>query len=316
LGHEGFLSGRENEIHYKGHEGEGKSEGIGGEIVILIGVATAEGVVHIGKRVTGTDDTILGGKVPFELVEFGDEGIGEDEVIVDEFALGATRALGDAPAEGLLRAGEDLVNATAVLKTDIVGVDMVAEAAGLDDGEEAPAYFGFLRLGELDGDDTGGEGTVEERPEAFAHTGGVDDDVLGVPGLGKAFEFAEYGKVTFADPTVAGDDVVGGAAEGLEGGEVDLEDGEGGGITAGVAEAGSLEGVEAGFVHAGDVEEEGGRPFDAAQRVCGAQPYPQPLPRWKSTIWGGERPHPFDCAQPYPRPLPKSFGFREGSNDQ
>ncbi len=53
--------------------------------------------------------------------------------------------------------------------------------------------------------------------------------------------------------------MVGGMAEGFQGGEVDLDDGEGGGVAAGVAEAevGGVEGVELGFVHAGDVEEEG-----------------------------------------------------------
>ncbi len=33
------------------------------------------------------------------------EGIGEDVVIMDELAIGATRAIGDAPAEGLLGTG-------------------------------------------------------------------------------------------------------------------------------------------------------------------------------------------------------------------
>ena len=115
-------------------------------------------------------------------------------------------------------------------------MDMVTEAAGLDDGEEAPADLGFFLLGELDRDDTGGEGTIQQGPEAFADAGGIDDDVLGMPGFGKALELAEDGQMVFADPTVTGNDMIGGMAEGFEGGEVDLDDGEGGGITAGVAE--------------------------------------------------------------------------------
>ncbi len=183
-----------------------------------IGMGTVpEVAIHILKRVTGIDDEGRGGKVPFELVEFGDEGIGEDEVVVDEFAIRATGAIGDAPAEGLERAGEDLADAAAVLEADFVGMDMVTEAAGLDDGEEAPADLGFFRLGELDRDDTGREGTVEQGPEAFADAGGIDDDVLGMPGFGQAFEFAEDGEVVFADPTVAGDDMIGGVAEGWRG---------------------------------------------------------------------------------------------------
>ena len=95
----------------------------------------------------------------------------------------------------------------------------------------------FSVLGEFDRDDTGREGAVEHGPEAFAHAGGVDDDVLGMPGFGQGFDLAEDAEVVFADPTVAGNDMIGGALEGGEGGEVDLDDGEGGGITAGVAEA-------------------------------------------------------------------------------
>ncbi len=185
--------------------------------------------------------------------------VGEDEIVMDELAIRAARAIGDTPTEGLERAGEDLVNAMAVLETDFVGMDMVTEAAGLDDGEETPADLGFFRLGELDGGDAGREGTVEESPEAFADAGGIDDDMLGMPGFGEALELAEDGKMVLANPTVAGDDMIGGMTKKFKSGEVDLDDGEGSGIAAGVAEAeiGGMEGVEAGFVHAGDVEEEG-----------------------------------------------------------
>jgi len=240
----------------------------------IIFMRMTEEVIHIvqgiGRRL---NDNGGGGKVPFEYIQFGDQGIGENEIIVEEFAIRATRAIRDTPAQGLERAGQDRADAAGILQVDFVSMDMVPEAAGLDDGEEAPADLRFFLLRELDRDNAGGEGAVEHGPEAFAHAGGVDDDVLGMPGAGKGFEFTEDAEVVLADPTVAGDDMIGGALEGGESGEVDLEDGEGGGIAPGVAEAevGGMERVEAGFVHAGDVEEE-----------------------------------------PHPRPLPKSYGFGEG----
>ncbi len=195
-------------------------------------------------------------------IEFGNKGIGEDEIVMDELAIRTTRAIGDTPTEGLERAGEDLVNAMAVLETDFVGMDMVTEATSLDDGEETPTDIGFFRLGELDRGDAGREGTVQESPEAFADAGGIDEDVLGMPGFGQALELAEDGKMVLANPTVAGDDMIGGMTKKFKSGEVDLDDGEGSGIAAGIAEAEvrGMEGVEAGFVHAGDVEEEGAGP--------------------------------------------------------
>ena len=221
-------------------------------------VRVTEVVIHILQGIMrGLEDNRGGGKVPFECVQPGNEGVGENEIIMEEFAIRATRAIGYTPAHGLERAGQDLTDAAGVLQADCVGVDMVTEAASLDDGKEAPADLGLFRLGELDRDDPGWEGPVEHGPEAFADTGGVDDDVLGMPGTGEGFEFTEDAEVVFADPTVTGDDMIGGALEGGEGGEIDLNDGEGGGVATGVAEAevGGMERVEAGFVHAGDVQQ-------------------------------------------------------------
>ena len=164
---------------------------------------------------------------------------------MDEPAIGSTGAFGDTPAESLLGAGKNLTDAAAVQEADFVGMDMVTEATGLDDGDETPANLGFLLLGELDRDDTGREGTVEQRPETFADAGGVDDDVLGVPGFGQTLELAEDGQVVFAKPTMAGDDMVGGMAEVGEGGEVDADNGEGGGIAAGVGALPTLPSAEA-----------------------------------------------------------------------
>lgn len=198
------------------------------------------------------------GDMPFEAVEDGNEGIGEDVVIVDELTIGATGAIRDTPAEVFGRTGEDLGDAAAVLEADFVGGVRVVEATGLDDGEKAPADLGLLLNRELDGDDASGKEAVEHGPEAFADTGGVDDDVGRVPFFGQVLEAAKDGEVVLAGPGVAGEDAVCRALEGLEGGEVDGDDGEGGGIAAGVAEAFAVERggkAEAGFVHAGDIDQ-------------------------------------------------------------
>ena len=176
------------------------------------------------------------GDNPFEQVEFGDKGIGEDEVVVDELAIGTAGTIGDTPAEGFLGAGKDLIGTMAVLQTDLVSMDMIPKAAGLDDGEETPADLGFFLLGELDGDEAGREGTIKQRPKAFANAGGIDNDVLRVPGFGEAFDFAEDGKMVFANPTVTGNDMIGRMTEVVEGGEVDLDNGKGSGVAAGIGQ--------------------------------------------------------------------------------
>ncbi len=221
---------------------------------------TSKEMIHILKRISPRDDESRGGKVPFELVKLGDEGIGEDEVVVDKLTIRATRAIGDAPADGFEGAGENLGNAMAVLEADFVGMAMIAEATGLDDGEKAPTDLGFFGLGEFDRNEAGRKGTVEQGPEAFTDAGGIDNDMLGVPGLGQALEFAKNGQVVLANPTMTGDDMVGGMVEDWEGGEVDPDNGEGGGIAAGIAKTGGRNAGETpacALVHAGDVEEEG-----------------------------------------------------------
>ena len=100
-----------------------------------------------------------------------------------------------------------------------------------------------------------------------------------MPGLGEGFQLAEDRQRVLADPTMAGDDMVGGMTERFHTGGVDLDDGEGGGITAGVAEAeiGGVERVEFGFVHTGDVD-------------GGGFPHPQPLPlRGRALADGGAK---------------------------
>ncbi len=86
---------------------------------------------------------------------------------MDETALWIAGVGGDAPAEDLAGVGKEVVGAVGVLEMDFIGVAVVAEAPGLDDGEELPAVLGFFRLGELDGKDAGGIAMIEHAPEAF-----------------------------------------------------------------------------------------------------------------------------------------------------
>ena len=125
---------------------------------------------------------------------------------MEEVAVRATSAIGDAPTKGLAGSGEDLVDAMGVLEVDLIGVAMVTEAAGLDDGENCQPISDFSCWVNLTGMTREGKVLVEHAPEAFADAGGVDDDVLRTPGVGEAFELAKDGEVALADPTVAGDD--------------------------------------------------------------------------------------------------------------
>jgi hypothetical protein len=70
--------------------------------------------------------------IPFHAVEDGDEGIGKDVVVVDEFAIGTAGAIGDTPAERLRGTGKDLADAMAVLEAHFVGGIGVMETPGFD----------------------------------------------------------------------------------------------------------------------------------------------------------------------------------------
>ena len=80
-----------------------------GAVAEVVGIVTAEEMIivsvaeisfHGGQGIFARDDEAREGKMPFELVQFGAEGIGEDEVIVNELTIGATGAIRDAPAQG------------------------------------------------------------------------------------------------------------------------------------------------------------------------------------------------------------------------
>ena len=73
----------------------------------------------------------------------------------------------------------------------------------------------------------------------------------------QVLESTEDGKMIGTGPGLAVEDAVGGAVQVGEGGEVDGDDGEGGGVTTGVDEGTLGEGrgeVFFGFVHAGNVD--------------------------------------------------------------
>ena len=140
---------------------------------------------HVVERVAGADDEGGRGDGPSEAIEDGGERVGDGDVVVDEEAVGVAAAIGDAPAHGLARADEDLGFAGGVLAVGLGGGRTIAEAAGVDDGEEAVAQLALDRLRELDRDDARGKLAVEHGPKALADTSRVDDDVLRPPGLGE-----------------------------------------------------------------------------------------------------------------------------------
>lgn len=72
-------------------------------------------VVH---RVTAWDDYAGKAHVPAQFVQLGHQGVCQDEVVVDQFAIRAARPIRDAPAQGLERAWQDLADAVAVLLAD------------------------------------------------------------------------------------------------------------------------------------------------------------------------------------------------------
>ena len=98
----------------------------------------------------------------------------------------------------------------------------IAEATGLDDGEEPPADLALFLCGKLDRDDAGRKGSIEHGPEAFADAGGIYDEVLRMPRVGEVFELAEDSKMVLTLPGMAGYDAVGGTLKGFEGGEVNF----------------------------------------------------------------------------------------------
>ena len=80
--------------------------------------------VGIGKvRIHGVtvNDEGGGGEAPIKFVKLGDEGVGEDVIIVDEGTFGITGSLGDSPTEGFAGTGQDFGLASSVLGFDLFG---------------------------------------------------------------------------------------------------------------------------------------------------------------------------------------------------
>jgi hypothetical protein len=73
---------------------ERAAEGLAKKVIIVTGsekmiiIVVSEVVILVEERVTARDDDGWGGKVPFELVEPGDERVSEDEVVVDKGQAG------------------------------------------------------------------------------------------------------------------------------------------------------------------------------------------------------------------------------------
>jgi hypothetical protein len=75
---------------------------------------------HVEEWISGLDRAGLGIKRPIQAIQFGDEGIGKEIVIVDALAVHSAGALWDAPAQNLAGSGQDLGLAGVVLGADLV----------------------------------------------------------------------------------------------------------------------------------------------------------------------------------------------------
>ena len=167
---------------------------------------------------------------PFEFVKDGCEGIGNGDVVVNEEPVLIAAAFGDSPTHNLRWASENLGFTGCILTVSFLAGNAITEAASINDGKEAIAEFTFHRLREFYGNDTRGEGFVEHGPQTFADASGVDDDVLRIPGFGKGLYFAEDGDVILTRPLLEVYGTVGRGLEGLQGGEIYLDNAQSYGI--------------------------------------------------------------------------------------
>jgi hypothetical protein len=150
---------------------------------------TGEGV----KRGNDDGDGLVKGNV---FVEEGAEGGADDPIIVKgDMGEGIEETRRYAPGEELIGTeevgnGGDLTPESFIAFVRIRG-GVVLEAMGFDEGEEGPAEVGFRAGGENVGDDEAygwGPGFGEEAGETGAETGGIDDEVAGLPVVAKTAE--------------------------------------------------------------------------------------------------------------------------------
>lgn len=87
-------------------------------LIIAVDEVEEVGVIDILFIGFAIDDEGGGGEAPIEVIELGDESVGEDEIVVDECALRVAGADGDTPAQGLAGTGQDLGLAGSVLGFD------------------------------------------------------------------------------------------------------------------------------------------------------------------------------------------------------
>ena len=122
------------------------------------------------------------------------EGGAEDPIGVEGgVGEGVEDAGGDAPGEGLIGT-EDVGDGGELapeIEVGLIGMrgGVVLKAAGFDDGKEGPAEVGFGASGEGEGDDEAfgrGPNLGEEAGETGAESGGIDDEVVGMPSVAQA----------------------------------------------------------------------------------------------------------------------------------
>lgn len=175
------------------------------------------------------------------LFENSAEGGADDPIIVEGgMGEGIDVAGEDAPGECLIGSEEVGDGGKLAPEVEVAGIGvrgrMVLKAVGFNDGEEGPAEVGFRASGEGEGDDEaiGGEPEFgEEAGEAGAETGGINDEVAGVPfGTQVAEDGVERG-VGGPLPAKAGDDAI--ERERWGGGMVggNFDDGEGSEVVGG-----------------------------------------------------------------------------------
>ena len=207
-----------------------------------------------------------------EAIGFGDEGGGEEAIVVDgghAVGGGDAGAGRDVPAQLALEAaaGRQIVGAVRGLGPEppAVGIFLfgvvcpIFETAGLDQGQEGGAEGGFGGGAEFEGGDlAGAEAGGEPAGQPFADAAGVADEVVDAPmlevGQEALGERRPSGMALEMARAVVGEDVQGAVKRAfVRPALVEGDDGARRVIAGGVVELG--EGAGGGFVLAADVEQ-------------------------------------------------------------
>ena len=91
-------------------------------LIIVVDEVEEVGVIQAGVEGVTVDNE--GGRrdAPIEVVKLGDEGVGEDEVVVDEGTFGVAGAFRDTPTQGFVGTWQDFGLTGSVLGFDLWGM--------------------------------------------------------------------------------------------------------------------------------------------------------------------------------------------------